>query len=143
MDLSNNIVAKSILAATENLYKYKDAKKFKDITKFISRGRPGSSSHAYALALAPITNTGEYTSDDIVGISVNGGYRLDRMLFDRNEVLLAIQARATIVTDDGFARARVYNIGERELAEFLEAMNYEEQQGPDTGFSGIWKPKDL
>lgn len=136
MDLSNNIVAKSIIAATNNTYRYKDAKKFADITKFIARGKPGSSTHAYAQALAPITNTGEYTSDDIVGISVNGGGRnRGRVPFDMNEIQLAVQARATIITDVRRDRTRPYNIGEREVAEFLCAMNYQEID--DTG---MWRP---
>ena len=134
MNLSNNIVAKSIINATSNPFRYKDAKKFKSITKFIAKGKEGSSTYAYAEALAPITNTGSYTSDDIVGISVNGGGGQRRMRFDMEEIMLAIQARATIITDPAYHRNRPYNSGEREVADFLQAMHYREAQ------PGYWKP---
>jgi hypothetical protein len=138
MDLSNDIVSKSIIWATENRYRYKDAKKFKDITKLIARGTMGSSTQKYAAVLAPITNTHSYTSDDIVGVSVNGGHISRRIKFDQKELMLAVQARATIITDDWDNRDRNYNTGEREVADFLIALGYNEY-----GMTGVWKPTEL
>ena len=132
MDLSNNIVSKTIIDCSSNPYRFKDARKFEDITKFIGRGSEESSSNKYAKALSPIANTGKYVSTDIVGISVEG-LRKNRIPFDENEVLLAIKAGATIITDRQSDRERVYNIGEKELADFLYHNAY-------TEWNGIWKP---
>ncbi|MCK5914770.1 MAG: hypothetical protein KAG92_01420 [Deltaproteobacteria bacterium] len=137
MDLSNNIVAKSILQATDNNFRYKDAKKFKSITKFIGHGSEHSSTEAYRIALQTIANTGQYSETDIVGISVEGR-RHRRKTLDTEEVLKAIKGRATIVTDDYANRCRHYNLGERQVAEFLLDHRYREQDE-----SGIWLPMSI
>ena len=123
-------------------YTNKDKEKFANWTKLISRGAIGSSSHKYGLGQVldifdkENINSGTYDYNDIVGISVNGSRR-DRISFDKNEVLRAIKADATIITDNEFNRNRQFNIGERELAEFLIKHNYgfhNHQKG------GVWKP---
>ena len=141
MDLSNSIVAKSIIASSSNPYRFKDARKFRDVTKFIGHGSPGSSTDLYAKALKSIANLGEYTSDDIVGVSVNGNRR-GRVHFNTKELQLAVQARATIITDAGWDRTRPFNIGEREVAEFLIAMGYKEDGNSSTHFNGVWFPAE-
>ena len=70
-------------------------------------------------------NTGIYNESDVVFISVNG-QRKNRIKFDEQELQLALDAGATIITDNRTDRTRSYNIGEREVAEFLENNNYKE-----------------
>lgn len=128
-------VKESILKASDRTHRFEDADRFKDITKFIAKGQHYTSS--YAAALAPITNTGEYVSSDIVGIAaapVQGGVSSHgRHVFDLEEVMLAVRARATIITEDQRNRRKALNYGAREIAAFLKAMGYIER-----GTSGVW-----
>ena len=122
------------LPKTNNPYWMKDQNKASQANKFIGVGAPGSSTAVYAAGLPKeVVNCGQYTAEDVVFVSVNGA-RKNRRLFDQAEVLLAIEAGAAIVTDSSQDRYRDYNIGERELAEFLEANDYEE-------IAGFWTPK--
>lgn len=122
------------LPKTNNPYWQKDQNKASRANKFIGVGAPGSSTAVYAAGLPrEVVNCGEYVPTDVVFVSVNGARR-NRVLFDQAEVLLAIEAGAAIITDSPLDRYRDYNIGERELAEFLEANDYEE-------FGGFWTPK--
>ncbi len=118
-------------------YQDKDAIKFAACNKLITRGAVGSSSHKYMFEHYKWEiNPGQYTCDDIVGVSVNGN-RKDRISFDSNEVYKAIEAGATIITDNNANRYRAYNVGERELAEFLIDWGYGYHDHPK---GGIWKP---
>ena len=122
------------LPKTNNPYWTKDQDKAAFANKFIGRGAVGSSTAIYAAGLPrEVVNCGEYVPTDVVFVSVNGARR-NRVLFDRDEVMLAINAGAKIITDSAADRYRDYNIGERELAEFLEENDYEE-------IVGHWTPK--
>lgn len=122
------------LPRTNNPYLGKDQLKASFANKFIGRGAAGSSTAVYAAGLPrEVVNCGQYTPTDVVFVSVNGARR-NRVLFDRDEVMLAVTAGAKIVTDSRADRYRAYNIGERELAEFLEENDYEE-------LCGHWTPK--
>lgn len=122
------------LPRTNNPFWFKDQSKARQANKFIGRGAPGSSTAVYAAGLPrEVVNCGQYVPTDIVFVSVNGARR-NRVLFDRDEVMLAINAGAAIVTDSARDRYRDFNVGERELAEFLEANEYEE-------LGGFWTPK--
>lgn len=122
------------LPKTNNPYWTKDQGKASRANKFIGRGAVGSSTAIYAAGLPrEVVNCGEYVPTDVVFVSVNGARR-NRVLFDRDEVMLAIEAGAAIITDSARDRYRDFNIGERELAEFLEANEYEE-------LGGFWTPK--
>ena len=122
------------LPKTNNPYWAKDQGKASHANKFIGRGDAGSSTAVYAAGLPrEVVNCGEYVPTDVVFVSVNGARR-NRVLFDRDEVMLAINAGAKIITDSASDRYRDYNIGERELAEFLEENDYEE-------IVGHWTPK--
>ena len=122
------------LPKTNNPFWSKDQAKASRANKFIGRGAAGSSTAVYAAGLPrEVVNCGEYVPTDVVFVSVNGA-RKNRRLFDQLEVMLAIEAGAAIVTDRAADRYREYNIGERELAEFLEANEYEE-------LAGFWTPK--
>ena len=110
-------------------YNDKDKAKFMKCTKLISRGVTGSSSDKYAKGLIldidiHNINVTTYTTDDIVGISVNGA-RANRVSFDRHLVDLAIKANVKyFITDNLYNRNRSFNVGEREVAEYLTANNY-------------------
>ena len=105
-------------------YGEKDQIKAKAANKFIGRGSNRSSTHFYATTLPKeIANCGEYTSEDRVFVSVEGN-RSGRLSFDKHEVNLAIAARAKFITDNLYHRSREYNIGERELAHYLESVGY-------------------
>ena len=122
------------LPKTNNPFWSKDQRKAERANKFIGVGAPGSSTAVYAAGLPrEVVNCGEYVPTDVVFVSVNGA-RKNRRLFDQAEVLLALNAGAAIVTDSWADRYRDFNVGERELAEFLEANEYEE-------LGGFWTPK--
>lgn len=122
------------LPKTNNPYWAKDQAKASRANKFIGRGAAGSSTAVYAAGLPrEVVNCGEYVPTDVVFVSVNGARR-NRVLFDRDEVMLAITAGAAIITDSALDRYRDFNIGERELVEFLEENDYEE-------LGGFWTPK--
>lgn len=122
------------LPKTNNPFWSKDQDKASFANKFIGRGAAGSSTAVYAAGLPKeVVNCGTYSPTDVVFVSVNGARR-NRVLFDRDEVMRAIVAGAKIVTDSARDRCREYNVGERELAEFLRENDYEE-------IVGHWTPK--
>jgi len=122
-----------IMRIPGNKYREKDAKKFAGITKFIGRGSWVSSTHKYAQVLNGIANTGEYELYDVVGISVEGN-RKNRLTFNKNEILAAIKAEVAFITDKPSDRTRPYNIGEREVAAFLQEHGYQEIEA-----DGFWQ----
>ena len=115
-------------------YFEKDCLKFRMATKLISRGSPNSSSHAYAVAAGKsVCNTGQYVSKDIVAISAEGK-RSGRVSPDFGEISKAMQANVqTFITDTSSVRKSSYNIGEQQVAVFLQQNGYEEING-----SGRW-----
>jgi len=112
----------------------KDLRKAEVATKFIGRGSPSSSTHAYAIAAGDRANTGQYDERDIVMISAEGD-RSNRQSPDFHEIELAPKARALILTDTPEHRDRAYNIGERQVATFLDRHGYREWQ------PGSWSPR--
>ena len=116
-------------------YFAKDQAKASRATRFIGRGSPHSSTAAYARAAWPNANCGEYTHEDIVFISAEGA-RKGRLDPDCAEIAKAIRASAAFITDDPANRARPYNLGERQVAQFLEQHGYREAS------PGIWSPPD-
>lgn len=113
----------------------KDQAKSDQATCFIGRGSPRSSTNAYAKAWGTRANKGVYSPGDIVFISVEGN-RAGRIKPDLVEIGKAMVAGATLVTDTPYHRNRPYNVGEREVAYFLEAHGYQEAS------PGVWTPKD-
>jgi hypothetical protein len=112
----------------------KDQAKSDKATCFIGRGSPRSSTAAYAKAWGAKANKGAYSQDDVVFVSAEGN-RGGRVRPDLVEISKAMLAGATILTDTPYHRARPYNVGEREVADFLEAHGYQETT------PGVWKPK--
>jgi hypothetical protein len=115
-------------------YGAKDALKAAQATRYIGRGSVRSSTNAYCLAIGPaFANTGAYTAQDVVWISAEGN-RAGRIGPDFTEIGKAIAAKASFITDSCHHRNRPYNLGERQVAAFLETHDYIELK------PGIWSP---
>lgn len=122
----------------------KDQLKANIATAYIGAGAYKSSTETYAndakKAGIPV-NSLKYTKDDVVFVSSNGkrknrfsmSFDDSNSIFAMNALKAAIDAGATIITDDADNRRRDYNLGEREVAEFLEANGYKESNG-----NGVW-----
>lgn len=121
-----------VILPIRNKFTAKDQAKSDRANKFIGRGSARSSTNAYRIAWGDRANCGEYTSRDVVFISVEGA-RSTRLCFDKQEVLKAIEAEAQLITDTVQDRAREYNVGERELASFLR------ENGMIEVTPGAWK----
>lgn len=115
-----------------NPYFSKDLQKAKKANKFIGQGSIASSTYKYLQGAGDLGNCGHYTSEDVIFVSSEGNRR-GRISINRQELQLAIDARATFITDDEYNRERPYNIGERETAYFLKSNGYK-----DMG-NGVWK----
>jgi hypothetical protein len=115
-----------------NPYFSKDLAKAKQANKFIGRGSLASSTHKYMVAAGDLANCGNYVSTDIIFVSAEG-LRRGRLDVNFEELSKATLAGVTFVTDDEYNRTRPYNLGEREVAQFLTNARYY-----DTG-KGIWK----
>jgi hypothetical protein len=114
-------------------YTAKDQVKSDKATKFIGRGSAASSTAKYAAAWGDRANSGVYDASDRVFVSAEGN-RSGRLRPDTNELRKAIAAGATFITDDAANRQRLYNLGEREVAAFLNANGYKEVR------PGEWEP---
>jgi len=112
-------------------YSNKDVAKFKECTKLISRGARYSSSWYYSKH--PLANTGDYCSSDTVGISVNGKRR-NRIPADFVELHQAIKSGVKVFVLDSLGdRNRTFNVGEREVTDYLIKQGYKE-----LGISGVF-----
>lgn len=130
---SNQTTTKEKITLTKkSKYVNKDQKKSDKANKFIGRGSDNSSTEQYRKDWGELANVGEYTDNDTVFVSVEGN-RKNRISFDRDEIKKAIDARVKFITDTAEDRNRPYNIGERELAEFLKENGYVEING-----TGVW-----
>lgn len=114
-------------------YTAKDQAKADKATKFIGTGVKGSSTQQYAEDFGELANSGKYTKDDVVFVSVNGN-RTNRVKPNFAEIDKAIAAEATLITDNQADRKREFNIGEREVAEYLLSKGYQETKG-----NGVWQ----
>ena len=109
---------------------------------FIGQGSAASSTEAYRAAYGPRANVGKYEANDVVFVSAEGR-RSGRVSPDLAELERAAEAGAVFVTDrigrDGEpgTRSSSHNIGEQEVAAFLQSKGYTETQG-----SGVWLPPD-
>ena len=115
-------------------YTAKDQRKANAANKFIGRGSPRSSTNAYAQAYGDNANCGAYVSSDVVFISAEGA-RSGRVDPDFEEIKRACDANARFITDDIANRLRSYNVGERQVAAFLEQQGYRESR------PSIWSRK--
>ena len=108
-------------------YTAKDQRKANAANKFIGRGSPRSSTNAYAIAFGAAANCGVYTSEDVVFVSAEGA-RSGRLDPDFDELKRACDANARFITDDASNRSRPYNVGERQVSEFLRSQGYRESR---------------
>ena len=117
----------------------KDQLKANRATKFIGRGSERSSTNRYANDAAKAgvpVNAGTYAASDVVFVSAEGN-RTGRVAPDLKEIDKAVQAGATILTDNAENRQRAFNVGEREVEQHLLRSGYVERSpgewGPGTG----------
>ncbi|MGV8863306.1 MAG: hypothetical protein ACOH2T_19330, partial [Pseudomonas sp.] len=109
-------------------YTAKDQAKSDQANKFIGRGSENSSTTKYAQAWGVDANSGKYVSTDTVFVSAEGR-RTGRAAPDFTEIQRAVDAGATIVTDNKANRERPYNLGEREVATYLTEQGYVDNNG--------------
>jgi hypothetical protein len=126
-------------------YLAKDLLKAVGATSFIGEGGVDSSTARYREAAGDLANVGSYTSSDRVFVSANGD-REGRVpvVGEGGDVVGAyanlskvVSAGACVVADTTKYRDDPYNVGERELAVWLEKNGYFE---PHAG-SGYWIPQ--
>jgi len=120
-------------SARKTRYFEKDNAKAARASKFIGRGSLNSSTRAYAKACGARANCGVYSCSDTVMISAEGARR-GRFNPDFAEIQLAMGAGALILTDIPADRERAYNVGERQVANYLARNGYVERR------PGCWHP---
>lgn len=89
---------------------------------FVGRGSGKSSTNKYRQICSGFLHS-EYLSDDLVFVSVEGA-RQGRIPLDTLEVDKVIAPGASIICDNTVNRNRTYNVGERELFEYITQQNY-------------------
>lgn len=114
-------------------YATKDQAKSDQATKFIGRGSAASSTAKYAKAWGNRANSGSYTAADKVFVSAEGS-RGGRVGPDFAELSKALGAGATIITDVAMTRNQDYNVGERQVTDYLTENGYAEVK------PGTWTP---
>lgn len=120
----------------KNQYTAKDQEKSDKATKYIGFGVEGSSTENYRKSWGLFANSSQYSKDDKVFVSVNGNTKNRVTIQDgkfKKELDLAIDAGVTFISDNAEHRNRPYNIGERELVEYLISKGYQETDG-----NGVW-----
>ena len=126
-------------------YLEKDLLKAVGATSLIGQGGPGSSTERYVAAADDLANVDAYVSAARVFVSANGN-RPGRVPVVSEDGTLngayanlakVVAAGAVVVADTMKYREDAYNVGERELAHWLENHGYHE---PTPG-SGYWIPK--
>lgn len=117
-------------------------------TQFIGDGSKGSSTAAYEgiYNAEGVSNTGEYTAEDVVYVSSNGNRKgrvnpvVDGVLQGAYQnIAKAIEAGATLVMDTAahLESTKNYNLGEIQLAKYLEDHGYVRK-----GETGEWVPNN-
>lgn len=128
----------------------KDVAKSSIAGKFIGFGSENSSTDQYRKDWEKVglANTGNYTNQDIVFVSVNGN-RKDRVTINdaqfKAELDAAINAKTAFVTDPkDYRESSKYNIGEIELADYLKSKGYNEYTYNADGVNiGYWTLANL
>ena len=143
-----------------DLARSKDSKKVKLATKFIGHGEPGSHTDKYfdLFNKYGLANRNEYTADDVVFVSVNGGnknpVRATQTLEDNDTVSLkgvyskiddAMDAGADIIMDTEYHAKRNHNVkGEGAVFDYMvevaSSKGYElYEYGTGSESYAIWK----
>lgn len=120
--------------------------KAKYATQYIGFGVPNSATASYSKSAGELANTGNYTKDDVIFCSINGGFTKERAdAQDRTieEVLKAVNAGATILVDnEEYLKHSKFNTGERRLANALREIGAVYSNFTDTDSNttiGVWK----
>ena len=121
--------------------------KAKIATQYIgfAEGIAGSSTALYAKQAGQYSNTGNYSSNDTVFVSIGGkrgNEALRKQQQDKtiNEAIKALEAGATLITDNAaYVESNSYNEGEKRLAANLKAKGYNYSETTiDGNLLGVW-----
>ena len=126
----------------------KELNKYNASTQAIADGRRNSTADFINRFFGSnLSNTGKYNKDDVVFISTNGN-RTDRVIPVINGELqgayknidLAIAAGASFVadTENHLKKTSKYNVGEIDIANYLESKGYKRYNQNSKGY-GFWK----
>lgn len=120
--------------------------KAKYATQYIGFGVPNSATDLYSKSARELANTGNYSENDVIFCSINGGFTKERFeAQDRTieEVLKAINSGATILVDnEEYLKYSKYNTGEKKLANTLREVGAVYSNFTDTDSNitiGVWK----
>ncbi|HPF82927.1 MAG TPA: hypothetical protein PLV83_02005 [Bacilli bacterium] len=110
-----------------------------------AEGIPGSSTALYAKQAGQFANTGNYSSNDIIFVSIGGRrgtVEQQKIQQDRTirEAIKALEAGATLITDNKtYVENNPYNTGEKRLAANLNAKGYiYSEVTVDGHLLGVW-----
>lgn len=139
-DKTNNIKLKGSTKISEQ-QKEKDQEISNKATQFIGEGSKQSSTEMYRKAWGDKANTGNYTEDDRVFVSLDTESKRKHVTLDTSETLKdniskAVQAGATIVTNP-FVNEGESHVSKVVLSNFLAEKNYVEYPVK----SGVWISK--
>lgn len=133
---NNNKVVLPVNGKNKEAYRLKDQAKADKANKFIGRGNTlQSSTRQYAEAWGDRANMGVYDASDVVMLSAEGRRR-DRFDPDYAEIQRAMDAGATLIGDTPKDRSTYYNLGEQQMAAYMEKNGYVETS------PGVWQPAD-
>lgn len=116
-------------------------------TQYIGYGEgiPRSSTELYRQQAGKFANTGDYSTDDVIFVSVGGNrgpVAIRTAQQDRSiaEALSAIEDGATLITDNtAYVQSSDYNSGEKRLAEALRKAGHTySEQTVDGQLLGVW-----
>jgi len=101
-------------------------------TQYIGFGEgiKGSSTESYRQEVGNLANTGNYSANDIIFVSIGGRRGTDEQQKTQQnrtikEAIKAVEAGATILTDNkAYTNASSYNTGEQRLYKNMEAKGY-------------------
>lgn len=128
----------------------KEQVKTKIATQFIGEGKEGSSTDNYRKMYEEegVSNTGEYTKDDVIYVSSNGNRKgkiipiiAGKLQGVYKNIDKAIKAGAIIVMDtkSHLVKTQKYNSGEIALAKYMKKKGYVRKDAD----SGVWLPKQF
>ena len=121
-------------------------------TQFIGFGEgiANSSTESYRQQAGKFANTGNYSSNDVIFVSIGGKRGTEQVRKEQQdktikEALKAIENGATLITDNkSYVESSTYNEGEKRLAKNLEAKGYiYSEQTIDRQLLGIWNKQSI
>ena len=121
-------------------------------TQFIGFGEgiAGSSTESYRQQAGKFANTGNYSSNDVIFVSIGGkrgNEAIRKAQQDRTirEAIKALEAGATLITDNAaYVESSSYNEGEKRLAANLKAKGYNYSETTvDGNILGVWKKEPI